>query len=148
MHIDAHIGTDTTVVVHVIANPKPTFTWYKVNDDGEKLIGKGSSTVTPNSAVGKLMIRDFKPKDEGTYEVVVSNGNPETNLTVTFMLTITGKSKCVYFFLNFRCQLQNDVSSCCVVNLRLITISVTGLFCNSTISDIKNYVINFKNTKH
>ena len=82
-----------TMVISVIANPRPTFTWYKLTDGNRVNLESGTSTNTDVSAVGKYTLTNVQHKDIGTYQVVVSNGKPRPDLVVNFTLKVAGKNK-------------------------------------------------------
>ena len=79
--------------ISVIANPSPTFTWYKLTDGNRGKHGSGTSTSTSVSAVGKYTLTNVQHNDIGTYQVVVSNGKPRPSLVVNFTLKVAGKNK-------------------------------------------------------
>ena len=76
--------------IYVIANPRPTFTWYKLTDGNRVKLGSRTSTNTDVSAVGKCTLTNVQQKDIGTYQVVVSNGKPRPSLVVIFTLKVAG----------------------------------------------------------
>ena len=76
--------------IPVTANPRPSFTWYKVTYGNRVELGSGSSTYTDKAAVGKLILKNVQQKDIGTYEVVVSNEVPIHVVVVDFTLKIKG----------------------------------------------------------
>ena len=84
--------------ISVIANPPPTFTWYKLTDGNRVKLGSGTSTNTRVSAVGKYTLTNFQHKDIGAYQVVVSNGKPRPNLVENFTLKVAGMHS--YYFEN------------------------------------------------
>ena len=69
----AEVGGNVTMEISVIANPPPTFTWYKLIDGNRVNLGSGTSTNTDVSSVGKYTLTNVQHKDIGTYQVVVSN---------------------------------------------------------------------------
>ncbi|XP_041372808.1 hemicentin-2-like [Gigantopelta aegis] len=83
------IGGDVTLKISVIANPTPTFTWYKLTDRTKTLM-PGTSSTTDVSAVGKLTLTHVQQGDIGTYQVVVSNGAPRQDLIVNLTLDVAG----------------------------------------------------------
>ena len=87
------MGGNVTMEISVIANPPPTFTWYKLTDGNRVKLGSGTSTNTSMSAVGKYTLTNVQQKDIGTYQVVVSNGKPRPDLVVNFILKVAGKNK-------------------------------------------------------
>ena len=89
----AEVGGNVTMEISVIANPRPTFTWYKLIDGNRVHLETGTSTNTDVSAVGKYTLTNFQHKDNGTYQVVVSNEQPRPNLVVNFALRVAGKNK-------------------------------------------------------
>ena len=84
--------------ISVIANPGPTFTWYKLIDGNRVKLEPGTSTNTSVSAVGKYTLTNVQWKDMGTYQVVVSNGKPRPDLVQNFTLNIAGMHS--YYFEN------------------------------------------------
>ncbi|XP_041379401.1 nephrin-like [Gigantopelta aegis] len=82
-------GGNVTLNISVIANPTPTFTWYKLTDRNKNL-GSGGSSTTDVSAVGKLTLTNVQQEDIGTYQVVVSNGTKNTDLVVNLTLHLAG----------------------------------------------------------
>ena len=94
----AEVGGDVTMEISVIANPPPTFTWYKLTDGNRGKLGSDTSTNTNVSAVGKYTVTNVQQKDMGTYQVVVSNGKPRPNLVANFTLKVAGRHS--YYFEN------------------------------------------------
>ena len=90
------MGGDVTMEISVIANPRPTFTWYKLIDGNRVKLEPGTSTKTRVSAVGKYTLTNVQQKDIGTYQVVVSNGNPRPSLVENFKLKVAGMHS--YYF--------------------------------------------------
>ncbi|XP_041372569.1 hemicentin-1-like [Gigantopelta aegis] len=80
------VGGDVRLTVSVIANPTPTFTWYKRSDGKNMILTSGCSTTTDVSAVGNLTLRNVQQGDFGIYQVVVSNGSPKPDLVVNITL--------------------------------------------------------------
>ena len=78
--------------IPVIANPRPTFTWYKVTYRNRVKLGSGTSTYTKfnMAAVGKLTLKNVHQKNIGTYEVMVTNEVPRKFVVVNFTLKIKG----------------------------------------------------------
>ncbi|XP_041379137.1 synaptogenesis protein syg-2-like [Gigantopelta aegis] len=74
----------------MIANPTPTFTWYKLIDENKINIVSGSSSTTDVSTVGKLTLTNVQHGDVGTYQVVVSNGVKNTDLVNNLTLDVAG----------------------------------------------------------
>ena len=89
----AEVGDNVTMEIAVIANPRPTFTWYKLIDGNRVDLEPGTSTNTDVSAVGKYTLTNVQHKDNGTYQVVVSNKKPRPGLVVNFALRVAGKNK-------------------------------------------------------
>ncbi|XP_041379815.1 nephrin-like, partial [Gigantopelta aegis] len=83
-------GGDVTLKISVIANPTPTFTWYKLTDGNKNRLGFGSSSTTDVSAVGNLTLATVQQGDIGTYQVVVSNGAKNSDLVVNLTLDVAG----------------------------------------------------------
>ncbi|XP_041379123.1 Down syndrome cell adhesion molecule-like protein 1 homolog [Gigantopelta aegis] len=86
----AAVGGSVSLKISVIANPTPTFTWYKLTDGNRNNIGSGSSSTTDVSAVGKLTLRNIQQGDIGTYQVVVSNGVKNTDLVKNLTIDVAG----------------------------------------------------------
>ncbi|XP_041346662.1 nephrin-like [Gigantopelta aegis] len=86
----AAVGGDVTLNISVIANPSPTFTWYKLTDGNKHSVGSGSSSTTDVSAVGKLTLTNVQQGDIGTYQVVVSNGAKNTDLVKNLTFDVAG----------------------------------------------------------
>ena len=76
--------------IPVIANPRPTFTWYKLTDGNREKYGSGSLSKTDVSAVGKLTLINVQKENVGTYQVVVSNGKPRPDRVVNLRLYLAG----------------------------------------------------------
>ncbi|XP_041379121.1 hemicentin-2-like [Gigantopelta aegis] len=86
----AAVGGDVTLKISVIANPTPTFTWYKLTNGNKNRLGSGSSSTTDVSAVGKLTLTNAQQRDIGTYQVVVSNGAKTTDLVENLTIDVAG----------------------------------------------------------
>ncbi|XP_041379604.1 nephrin-like [Gigantopelta aegis] len=86
----AAVGGDVTLKISVIANPTPTFTWYKLTDGNRNNIVSGSSSTTDVSAVGNFTLTNVQQGDIGTYQVVVSNGAKNTDLVKNVTLDVAG----------------------------------------------------------
>ncbi|XP_041346803.1 Down syndrome cell adhesion molecule-like protein 1 homolog [Gigantopelta aegis] len=84
------IGGNVTLKISVIANPTPTFTWYKLTDGNRNNIGSSSSPTTDVTAAGKHTLTDIQHGDIGTYQVVVSNGAKNTDLVKNLTLYVAG----------------------------------------------------------
>ena len=84
------MGGNVTMEIPVIANPRPTFTWYKLTDRDRVELGSGTSTNTDVSAVGKYTLTNVQQKDIGIYQVVVSNGKPGPDFVENFTLKVAG----------------------------------------------------------
>ncbi|XP_041372797.1 synaptogenesis protein syg-2-like [Gigantopelta aegis] len=84
------IGGNVTLKILVIANPTPTFTWYKLTDGNRNNIGSSSSPTTDVTAAGKHTLTDIQHGDIGTYQVVVSNGAKNTDLVKNLTLYVAG----------------------------------------------------------
>ena len=89
----AEVGGNVTMEISVIANPRPTFTWYKLTNGNRGKLGSGTSTNTDVSAVGKYTLTNVQHKDIGTYQVLVSNEKLRPDLVVNFTLKVAGKNK-------------------------------------------------------
>ena len=89
----AEVGGNVTMEISVIANPRPTFTWYNLTVLYREKVGSGTSTNTDVSAVGKYTLTNVQYKDIGTYQVAVSNEKPRPILVVNFALKVAGKNK-------------------------------------------------------
>ena len=80
-----------TLTLSVIANPQPTFAWYRLSDRKKIYLTPGeSSSTTDMSAVGHLMFTNVRMEDFGIYRVVVSNGRPRIDLVVDLTLVEEG----------------------------------------------------------
>ena len=98
--------------ISVIANPRPTFTWYKLIDGNRVKLEPGTSTNTSVSAVGKYTLTNVQHKDIGTYQVVVSNGKPRPDLVENVTLKVAGMhSYYLEIKLVFWCYIYE---ACCV----------------------------------
>ncbi|XP_041372794.1 hemicentin-1-like [Gigantopelta aegis] len=86
----AAVGGNVTLVISVIANPTPTFTWYKLTDGNKHRLVSGGSATTDVSAVGNLTLTNVQRGDIGTYQVVVSNGAKHTDLVENLTLDVSG----------------------------------------------------------
>ncbi|XP_041372804.1 twitchin-like [Gigantopelta aegis] len=86
----AAVGGDVTLKISVIANPTPTFTWYKLTDGNKNRLGSGDSSTTDVSSVGKLTLTNVQQGNIGTYQVVVSNGAKNTDLVKNLTLDVAG----------------------------------------------------------
>ncbi|XP_041378789.1 uncharacterized protein LOC121391117, partial [Gigantopelta aegis] len=86
----ATIGGDVTLKISVIANPTPTFTWYKLSDGNNHSLGSDISSTTDVSAVGKLTLTNVQQGNIGTYQVVVSDGAKNTDLVKNLTLDVAG----------------------------------------------------------
>ncbi|XP_041379190.1 nephrin-like [Gigantopelta aegis] len=84
------IGGNVTLKISVIANPTPTFTWYKLTDGNRNNIGSSSSPTTDVTAAGKHTLTNIQHGDIGTYQVVVSNGAKNTDLVKNLTLYVAG----------------------------------------------------------
>ncbi|XP_041373811.1 synaptogenesis protein syg-2-like [Gigantopelta aegis] len=83
-------GGNVTLNISVIANPTPTFTWYKLTDGNKNRLGSGDSSTTDVSAVGKLTLTNVQQGDIGTYQVAVSNRAPRQDFVVNLTLDVAG----------------------------------------------------------
>ena len=92
------MGGDVIMEISVIANPRPTFTWYKLTDGNRVKRGSGTSSYTSVSAVGKYTLTNVQHKDIGTYQVVVSNGKSRPDLVENVTLKVAGMHS--YYFEN------------------------------------------------
>ena len=81
----------------MIANPQPSFTWYKTSDGNKTNLGPGSSSDTDVAAVGKLTLINVQKRDIGIYQVVVSNGKPRPDLEASITLNTAGMG--IYYVL-------------------------------------------------
>ena len=88
------VGGHVTLNISVIANPAPTFNWYRLAN-GKKTNLRSNNPVnkTDVSAVGSYVISKVKMEHIGTYQVVVSNGAPRPTLVVNLTLTLQGIAK-------------------------------------------------------
>ncbi|XP_041373842.1 hemicentin-1-like isoform X2 [Gigantopelta aegis] len=85
------VGGDVTLTISVIANPTPTFTWYRPSDGKKMILTFGSSSTTDvSAAVGNLTLTNVQQGDFGIYVVVVSNGSPQPDLVVNITLVEEG----------------------------------------------------------
>ena len=84
------MGANVTMEIAVIANPRPTFTWYKLTDGNRGKLEPGTSTNTRVSAVGKYTLTNVQHKDIGTYQIVVSNGKSRPDLVENVTLKVAG----------------------------------------------------------
>ena len=84
------IGGNVTLTIPVIANPTPTFTWFKFRNWTTVKITGGSKTTTDVSAVGNLTLTDVQKENLGTYQVVVSNGDHDKDLVASLELVDEG----------------------------------------------------------
>ncbi|XP_041373960.1 neural cell adhesion molecule 1-B-like [Gigantopelta aegis] len=84
------VGGDVTLTLSVIANPTPTFTWYRLSDGKKTILTPESSTTSDVSAVGSLTLTNVQQRDFGIYQVVVSNGSPRPHLVVNITLVEEG----------------------------------------------------------
>ncbi|XP_041372634.1 carcinoembryonic antigen-related cell adhesion molecule 2-like [Gigantopelta aegis] len=83
----ALVGGDAILMVSVIANPAPSFTWYKLTDGKVIHLGSGKASTTDTTAVGDFIIRPVKQEDSGVYQVIVSNGVTRQNLVINVVLS-------------------------------------------------------------
>ncbi|XP_041379189.1 contactin-3-like [Gigantopelta aegis] len=86
----APVGGNVTLVISVIANPTPTFAWYKLTDGKKNRLVSGGSATTDISAVENLTLTNVQQGDIGTYQVVVSNGAKNTDLLKNLTLDVAG----------------------------------------------------------
>ncbi|XP_041373781.1 contactin-2-like [Gigantopelta aegis] len=84
------VGDDVTLSISVIANPTPTFTWYRLSDGKKMILTSGSSTTTDVSAVSNRTLINVQQRDFGIYQVVVSNRSPQADLVVNITLVEEG----------------------------------------------------------
>ena len=92
------MGEDVTLTLSVIADPAPTFTWYRPSGGTKISLTPGeSSSTTDVSAVGHLTLTNVQKEDFGTYRVVVSNEKPRPDLVVNLTLVEEGITFVVWF---------------------------------------------------
>ncbi|XP_041372445.1 kin of IRRE-like protein 1 [Gigantopelta aegis] len=84
------VGGDVTLTISVIANPTPTFTWYRLSDGTKMNLTSENSTTADVSATGSLALKNVQQKDFGIYQVVVSNGDKNRDFLAKFPLIEEG----------------------------------------------------------
>ena len=85
------MGSNVTMEIPVIANPPPTFRWYRLIDRDKVELGSGTSTNTDVSAVGKYKL-NVQPDHIGTYHyhVNVSNGKSGPDIVMKLVMSVAG----------------------------------------------------------